>query len=51
MISIRMVKLCDASLCKPLELILKSCESEKFALEWKKANVALARKKGGKQIL
>ena len=34
-ISIRMVKLCDASLCKPLELIFKSCvESGKFALEW-----------------
>ena len=25
MVSIRMVKLCDASLCKPLELIFKSC--------------------------
>ena len=33
-ISIRMVKLCDASLCKPLELIFKSClESGKFPLE------------------
>ena len=40
MISIRKVKLCDASLCKQTELIFKSClESGKFPLEWKKANV------------
>ena len=51
-ISTRMVKLCDASLCKLLELIFKSClESAKFPLEWKKANVALAHKTGDKQIL
>ena len=50
--SIRMVKLCDASLCKPLELIFKSCfESGKFPLEWKKANVVPAYKKGDKQLL
>ena len=47
-----MVKLCDASLCKPLELIFKSClESGKFPLEWKKANVVPAYKKGDKQLL
>ena len=52
MISIRMVKLCDISLCKPLELIIKSClESGKFPLEWKKANVVPAYKKGDKQLL
>ena len=52
MISIRMVKLCDASLCKPLELIFKSClKSGKFPLEWKKANVVPAYKKGDKQLL
>ena len=46
MIRIRMVKLCDASLCKPLELIFKSyLESGKFPLEWKKANVVPAYKK------
>ena len=33
-ISIWMVKLCDASICKPLELISRSClESGKFFLE------------------
>ena len=47
-----MVKLCDASLCKPLELIFKSClESGKFPLEWKKANVVPAHKKGDIQLL
>ena len=49
MISIQMVKLCDASLCKPLDLMFKSClESGKFPLEWKKANVVSAHKKGDK---
>ena len=52
MISIWMVKLFDASPCKPLELILKSClESGKFPLELKKAIVIPAHKKGDKQIL
>ena len=52
MISIRLVKLCDASLCKTFELIFKSClESGKFPLEWKKANVLPVYKKGDKQIL
>ena len=47
-----MVKLCDPSLCKPLELIFKLClESGKFPLEWKKANVLPAYKKGDKQLL
>ena len=37
-ISIRMVKLCNASLCKQLELIFISyLESGKFPLEWKKS--------------
>ena len=46
-----MVKLCDASLCNPLELIFKSClESGKFSFELKKANGVSANKKGDKQI-
>ena len=46
MISIRMVKLCHASLWKPLQVIFKSClESGKFALEWEKANVVPDHKK------
>ena len=40
MISIRMVKICDDSICKPLKLIFQSClESGKFPSEWKKANL------------
>ena len=52
MISIRMGKVCDDSICKPLKLILESClESGKFPSKWKKANVVPIHKKGGKQIL
>ena len=40
MISIRMVKICDDSICKPLKLIFQSClESGKFPSKLKKANV------------
>ena len=52
MISIRMVKICDDSTCKPLKLIFQSyLESGKFPSEWKKANVVPIHKKGDKQIL
>ena len=52
MISIKMVKICDDSICKPLKLILHSClESGKFSSEWKKANLVPIHKKGEKQIL
>ena len=45
-ISTRKVKLCDASLCKLLELIFKSClESGNFPLEWKKQMSLLHTKK------
>ena len=41
MISIRMLKLCDKSICKPLNIIFKSCLTQDISpLEWKKANVA-----------
>ena len=40
MISIRMLKICDKSICKPLELIFQSCiKYGKFPNEWKIANV------------
>ena len=46
MISIRMIKICDAFTGKLLELIFRSClENGKFPTEWKKANVVLAYKK------
>ena len=39
-ISIRMVKICDDFICKPLKLIFQSClESGKFPSKLKKANV------------
>ena len=47
-----MIKICYASICKPLELIFRSClENRKFPTEWKKANVVPAHKKGDKQNL
>ena len=52
MMSIWMVKLNDAFLCKPLELIFKSClVSGKFPIKWKKANMVPAHKNEDKQIL
>ena len=52
MIIIKMVKICDDFICKPLKLIFQSClESGKFPSEWKKANVVPVHKKGDKQIL
>ena len=52
MISIWMIKICDASICKPSELIFRSClENGKFPTEWKKANVVPVHKKGDKQNL
>ena len=47
-----MIKICDASIFKPLEFIFRSClENGKFQTEWKKANVVPAHKKGVKQNL
>ena len=52
MINIRMLKICDKSICKPLELIFQSCiKHGKFPNEWKMANVVPVHKKSDKQIL
>ena len=52
MISIQMLKLCDDSIYKPLELIFKTClRNGRFPLEWKKANVVPIHKKGDKQTI
>ena len=41
-----MIKICGNSLCKPLELIFKSCVIKgEFSSEWKKANVVPVHKK------
>ena len=52
MISICMLKICDKSICKSLELIFESCiKHGKFANEWKMANVVPVHKKSDNQIL
>ena len=39
-INTRMLKLCGFSICRPLQIIYKSClDKRKFPQEWKKANV------------
>ena len=52
-ISIRMLKICDKSISKPLTILYKtSCLSEGVFPElWKKANIIPVHKKGDKQII
>ena len=51
-ISIRMLKICCNSICKPLEIIYKECLSlSLFPLEWIKGNIVPIHKKGDKQCL
>ena len=39
-ISIRMIKICGKSICKPLQLVFSQCiDTDSFPLEWKKVNV------------
>ena len=49
-ISIRMLKICGLSICKPLEIIFRTCLNHgKFPEEWKKFTVVLVFKTGDKQ--
>ena len=51
-ISIRMIKLCDKEICKPLHMIFVSCMEEGiFPLLWKMANVVPAHKKNDKRSI
>ena len=51
-ISIRMIKICSTSICKPLRLIFNHCiDNGIYPCEWKKANVVPIHKKGDKQAL
>ena len=51
-ISMRMIKICDEALVKPLSLICKNCiNTAIFQNIWKKSNIALVYKKGDKQIV
>ena len=52
MLSIRMLKISNESLCGLLGLIFQSCfENGKFPSEWKKANVVPTYKKNDKQLV
>ena len=51
-ISIRMLKICGSSVCRPLQIIYKSClDGGKFEEEWKKANLVPVDKKNDKQLV
>ena len=51
-ITIRMLKICGSSVCRPSQIIYKSCLARgKFSQEWKKANVAPVHKKNDKQLV
>ena len=52
MTSIRMLKLCDKSICKPLSIIIKSCPPQGiFLSEWKIGNIVPIYKKNDKQCV
>ena len=47
-----MLKICDKTICEPLECICREClNTGLFPLEWKKANLVPLYKKGDKQCL
>ena len=51
-ISIRLIKMCDESLLRPLSIILRnSLKSSIYPSTWKKANVIPARKNNNKQCV
>ena len=51
-LSIRMIRLCGNSICKPLSVNFNDCLYEgKFPSDWKKAHVVHVHKKGDKKCL
>ena len=51
-ISIRMIKICSTSTCKPLRRIFNRCmANDIYPCEWKKANIVAIHKKCEKQTL
>ena len=51
-ISIRMIKICDSALVKPLSIIFHNCiKSGSFPYTWKKSNVIPVHKKNDKQLI
>ena len=50
-VSIRIIKICGRSICKPLRNIFEEClRTGTFSLEWKRCNVVPISKKGDKEI-
>ena len=50
-ITIRMIKLCNSSVVKPLSMIFKNCvRVDEFLNLWEKSNICPIRKKNNKQI-
>ena len=48
-ISIRLLKICDSAIVKPLSIIFKNClQTGTFPNNWKKSNVVSIHKKGDK---
>ena len=51
-ISIRILKICDSTIVKPLTIVFKNCISQGiFPDNWKKSNICPIHKKGDKQIV
>ena len=51
-ISIRLLKICDSSIVRPLSIIFKNClQTGTFPNNWKKSNVVPIHKKGDKELL
>ena len=47
-----MLKICGDQICRPLNIIFKTCLcTGNFPLEWKKANIVLIHKKGDKETV
>ena len=50
--SVRMIKICDKAIVKPLSIIYKSCiDNGIFQDLWNKCNIVTVHKKGDKQLL
>ena len=51
MLSIRIIKLCGNSICKPLSIIFNDCLNKgKFPHKWKKANVPVDKKRNTRSL-
>ena len=51
-ISVRMLKICDSAIIKPLSIIFRNCISQStFPDIWKKSNICPIYKKGDKEVI